>query len=144
MIGSILRDRAASLGDRPFLRFRDEFISFGEMDERSNRAANLLREIGVRRGDKVCLMIGNRPEFMDIWFGLAKLGAVMVPLDASLSRNSASYVASHSDATVFAIEDSAYPAFEERLGRLPKIRKKIWVGAVGGSPPGFLNFLEAS
>ncbi len=142
MIRGILRDRAASNADSPFLRFRNESISFGEMDERSNRAANLLREIGVRRGDKVCLMIGSRPEFLELWFGLAKLGAIMVPMEASLSRNTASYIASHSDATVFAVEDSAYIAIGEQLGKLPRIRKKIWVGANGGAPAGFLNFRE--
>jgi len=145
MIRGILRDRAASLGDGPFLRFRDESISFGEMDERSNRAANLLREIGGRRGDKVCLMIGNRPEFVELWFGLAKLGAIMVPMETSLSRNSASYIASHSDATFFVVEDSAYLAIEEQLGKLPKIRKRIWLGSGGGgSPSGFLNYREAA
>ena len=145
MIGGILRDKAASIGDRPFLRFQDESISFREMDERSNRAANLLREVGVRRGDKVCLMIGNRPEFVELWFGLAKLGAIMVPMETSLSRNTASYIASHSDATVFAVEESAYLAIEEQLGKLPKIRKKIWIGSGGGgSPSGFLNYREAA
>ena len=143
MIREILREKASSLGDAPFLCSRDESISFGEMDGRSNRAANLLREIGVRRGDKVCLMIGNRPEFVELWFGLAKLGAIMVPMGTSLGQNSASYIASHSDATVFAVEDSAYLAIEERLGKLPKIRKKIWVGSIAGAPPGFLNFREA-
>jgi crotonobetaine/carnitine-CoA ligase len=143
MIREILRDRAVSLRGEPFLRFRDESISFGEMEERSNRAANLLREIGVRRGDKVCLMIGNRLEFVELWFGLAKLGAIMVPMETSMSQNYASYIASHSDATVFAVEDSAYIAIEEQLRKLPKIRKKIWIGAVGGAPPGFLNFREA-
>ncbi|MDA8180602.1 MAG: AMP-binding protein [Desulfobacteria bacterium] len=142
MIRQILREKAALLGDKPFLCFRDESISFREMDERSNRAANLLREIGVRRGDKVCLMIGNRPEFVELWFGLAKLGAIMVPMEISLGRKSASYIASHSDATVFAVEDSAYLAIEEWLRKLPKIRKKIWIGSIGGGPHGFLNFRE--
>jgi carnitine-CoA ligase len=87
-------------------------------------------------------MIGNRPEFVDLWFGLAKLGAIMVPMETSLSLISASYIASHSDATVFAVDDSAYLAIEEQLGKLPKIRKRIWVGAIGGAPPGFLNFRE--
>lgn len=143
MIREILRDAAASIGGAPFLRFRNKSISFKEMDESSNRAANLLREIGVRRGDKVCLMVGNRPEFLELWFGLAKLGAIMVPMETSLDRNTASYIASHSDATVFAIEDSAYLAVEEQLGKLPKIRKKVWVGGAGEAPPGFLNFREA-
>ena len=144
MIRRILRERAASLGDGPFLRFGDESISFREMDERSGRAANLLREIGVRRGDKVCLMIGNRPEFVELWFGLAKLGAIMVPMNPSLGRNTALYIASHSDATVFAVEDCAYLAIEEPLGKLPKIRKKIWIDRGGGaSPSGFLKYREA-
>ena len=142
MIREILRDKAASLGDAPFLRFRDEPTSFREMDDGSNRAANLLREIGVRRGDKVCLMVGNRPEFLELWFGLAKLGAIMVPMETSMSRNFVSYIASHSDATIFAVEDSAYPGIEDQLGKLPKIRKKIWVGSMGGAPPGFLDFRE--
>lgn len=144
MIRTILRERAVSLGDAPFLRFGDESISFRELDERSNRAANLLREIGVRRGDKVCLMIGNRPEFVELWIGLAKLGAIMVPMETSLGRNSAFHIASHSDGTIFAVEESAYLAIGEQLGKLPKIRKKIWIDRGTGAPPsGFLNYREA-
>jgi crotonobetaine/carnitine-CoA ligase len=143
MIPGILRDRVCSKGDSIFLRFRDQSISFGEIDERSNRAANLFREIGVRRGDKVCLMISNRPEFIELWFGLAKLGAAMVPLEASLMENTVSYIASHSDAVVLVMEDSASSAYGGRLGNFPKIRKKIWIGTVGGSPAGFLNYREA-
>lgn len=144
MIREILREKAALIGGGPFLCFRDESISFREMDERSNRAANLLRELGVRQGDKVCMMIGNRPEFVELWFGLAKLGAIMVPMESSLNRNSVSYIATHSDATIFAVEDSAYLAIEEQLGELPTIRKKIWIGnGCGASPSGYLNYREA-
>ena len=143
MIPGILRDKVCSNGDSLFLRFRDQSISFGQMDERSNRAANLFREIGVRRGDKVCLMVSNRPEFVELWFGLAKLGAAMVPLDISLMEDTVSYIASHSDAAVLVMEDSAYIAYGSRIGNLPKIRKKIWIGTVGGSPAGFLNYHEA-
>lgn len=140
MIPDILRDRASANGDRPFLRFRDQSISIAQMEERSNRAANLLREIGVRRGDKVCLMISNRPEFIELWFGLAKLGAIMIPMETSLRRDAVTYIASHSDATVLVVEDSAFLAVEDQVLKLPRIRKSVWIGDVGGTPPGFLNY----
>jgi acyl-CoA synthetase (AMP-forming)/AMP-acid ligase II len=131
MIREIL-EKAALLGDVSFLRFRTN-PSPSEMDERSNRAANLLREIGVRRGDKVCLMIGNRPEFVELWFGLAKLGAIMVPMEISLGQNSASYIASH-------------PTRRSRGGRfrvscdrgaaqeIAEDPEKDLVGSIGGAP----------
>lgn len=141
-VSRILREKAESIGDSPFLRFGEGVVTFGWMDERSNRAANLLREIGVRRGDKVCLMTANRPEFVELWFGIAKLGAIMVPLEPSLEPDSVSYVASHSDATVFAVEGSACPSIEDRLRKSPQIRKKLWIGEAGASPPGFLDYRE--
>ena len=143
MIPRILRDTACSNGDSLFLRFRDQSISFGQMDERSNRVANMFREIGVRRGDKVCLMISNRPEFIELWFGLAKLDAVMVPMETSMREDAVSYIASHSDAAVLVVEDTAHLAYGGRLGNIPEVRKRIWIGAGGGSPAGFLNYREA-
>lgn len=142
MIPGILRDAAGSNGDSLFLRCWDQSISFGQMDERSDRAANLFREIGIRRGDKVCMVVSSRPEFMELWFGLAKLGAVMVPMEASAREDTVSYIASHSDAAVLVVEETARIANGGRPGNFPEVRKKIWIGAAGGSPPGFLNYRE--
>ncbi len=142
VLPDILRKQVESRGDSTFLRFRDRSVSFARMEETSNRAANLLREIGVRRGDKVCLMISNRPEFLELWFGISKLGAIMVPVDTSLKEYEVSHIAGHSDATVLAVEDSAFFAAEHSVRNLPKIRGKIWIGGIGGIPPGFLDYHE--
>jgi len=83
-IPNLLAKRADAIGDDPFLYFRDRTITFGEMEARSDRAAVFLREMGVDKGDRVCLLLANRPEFIELWFGLAKLGAVMVPLSTTL------------------------------------------------------------
>lgn len=142
MIADLLRRAADARGDSVFLRFGDRSDTFGDVDARSNAAANLLREIGVRRGDKVCVAVSNRPEFLELWFGLAKLGAVMVPADPALREDEFAYVASHSDARVLVAEESAARLLEGPAGSLPGIRTKVWVGGLR-APAGFLAYGQA-
>lgn len=143
MIADLVRRAAEARGDSAFLRCAGRSVSFGEMEARSNGAANLLSEIGVRRGDKVCVAVSNRPEFLEIWFGLAKLGAIMVPADPALREDEFAYVASHSDATVLVAEEAARRLVEGAACGLPRIRARIWIGG-RGTPPGFLNYEGAA
>jgi acetyl-CoA synthetase len=53
--------------------------TFAEMSERSNRVASFLRQQGVRRGDRILIMLGNVPELWEITSPWAKLGAVFSP-----------------------------------------------------------------
>jgi acetyl-CoA synthetase len=62
-------------------------ISFADMAARSSRAANWLRNAGVRRGDRVLLMLPNRVELWEIMLAGIKLGAVLVPTTMLVSSN---------------------------------------------------------
>jgi crotonobetaine/carnitine-CoA ligase len=143
VIPHLLRDRAISNGDRPFLHFREEKTSFAQMEERSNRAANFLKEIGVRRGDKVCLMISNRPEFLELWFGLSKLGAIMIPMDPSLNEDAVAHIANHSDAKVIIVDGSVSVAVAHQVLKLTRIRKCVWIGDVSETPAGLIDYRGA-
>ncbi len=84
-------DPMAAGNDRPALWIVNddgsEFkASFAEMCERSNRAANFLRDQGVGRGDHILLMLGNVPPLWEIMLGAIKLGAVVIPSTTLLSR----------------------------------------------------------
>lgn len=57
----------------------EEFITFGQLRERVNRTANLLRSLGVEKGDHVLLVLKSRHEFWNCILALHKLGAVAVP-----------------------------------------------------------------
>jgi len=83
---------------KPFLFFEKEVISYGDFDRQINQAANGFRELGVRKGDRVALMLSNRPEFLYSWFGLAKIGAVMVPVNTGFKDQEAGYIINHSEA----------------------------------------------
>ena len=69
----------------------EEFIHFGELRDRVNRTANLLREHGVGKGDHVMLLLKSRHEFWNVMLALHKLGAVAVPATHTLTNKDLTY-----------------------------------------------------
>jgi acetyl-CoA synthetase len=86
-------DHMAYGNDRPALWIVDEAsggeakISFAEMAERSGRVANWLRGLGVRRGDRLLLMLGNVVPLWGAMLAAMKLGAVTIPASTLLNRD---------------------------------------------------------
>ncbi|WP_047865068.1 acyl-CoA synthetase [Rubrobacter aplysinae] len=74
-------------------------LTFGDLSEASNRFANAARGLGVRRGDRVLVIVGKRPEWHVILIGLLKLGAVAIPCAEQLRSKDLRYRAEHSGAT---------------------------------------------
>ena len=62
-------------------------LSFAALSERSNRIANALRGLGVRRGDRILVMLGNVVPLWECMLASMKLGAVIVPATTLLTRN---------------------------------------------------------
>ena len=56
-------------------------VSYAELDEASNKVANALLKMGVRKGDRVATLLANSPEFATVYFGVIKAGGIAVPLD---------------------------------------------------------------
>jgi acetyl-CoA synthetase len=84
-------DRMAEGNARPALWIVNddgaEFkASFAEMRVRANRAANFLRALGVGRGDRILLMLGNVPPLWEVMLAAMKLGAVLIPSTTLLNR----------------------------------------------------------
>jgi fatty-acyl-CoA synthase len=83
-LGKTAEEMAASRKDATFLLFEDERISFAEFNRRANRRANFFRERGVGKGDVVCLLMENRPEYLETVVGLSKLGAITAGINYNL------------------------------------------------------------
>jgi carnitine-CoA ligase len=77
-IGSLVEQRAKQYGDKVLLRMPGVTLTYREFDQRSNRRARTLQQLGVGRGDVVAQMLGNEPDFLVTWIALAKLGAVHI------------------------------------------------------------------
>src|SRR5262249_54570887 len=63
------------------LEFRNQTLTFGEIDERSNRVAHLLTEWGLRAGDRLCVYLANALEMIDVYVACVKLGVIFVPIN---------------------------------------------------------------
>ncbi len=66
--------------------------SYAGLNKEINRTANLFHSLGVAKGDKVALHINNCAEFIFCWFGLAKIGAIMVPINTHLLQEETAYI----------------------------------------------------
>ena len=85
-------DRMADGNEAPALRFigpgdADHSVSFAEMARRSNQVANFLRGLGVQRGDRVLLLLGNVQALWEAMLGAMKLGAVVIPATTMLTED---------------------------------------------------------
>jgi long-chain acyl-CoA synthetase len=84
-LGDFVADAARRFGDAPALvmkpGFRSRVTTYRGLDQLALRVASLLRQDGVQKGDRVLLWAPNSPEWVAVFFGCHKLGAILVPLD---------------------------------------------------------------
>jgi long-chain acyl-CoA synthetase len=85
-LASIVTESARRSADAPAVRLGGSELTYAELDERSARLATLLREKGVRRGDRVGVMLPNVLEFPISYYGVLRAGGVVVPMNVLLKR----------------------------------------------------------
>jgi fatty-acyl-CoA synthase len=108
-IGSLPNRAAIKFGDREALYFKGNRWSFARLAEDVNRASKGLIRLGVQPGDKVGLWVPNRPEFIHLFFGLAKVGAVIVPINTFFRTSDTAYVLKQSNSSTLITVDQSGP-----------------------------------
>ena len=80
---ALLAEKAAANGDATAVDFfqSGDRLSYAEIDETTDRLADALMQMGVRKGTHVALVTPNSPGFVLSWLAVAKIGAVMVPVN---------------------------------------------------------------
>jgi fatty-acyl-CoA synthase/long-chain acyl-CoA synthetase len=100
-------------------------ITYAELNERSNRIANSLLQSGIKKGDPVALLIGNRIEHLEIVFALSKIGALSIPLDVKWRSLELAGTLSSLEPVLLFMEQSCLPEFaiaREQRKELERIR----------------------
>jgi crotonobetaine/carnitine-CoA ligase len=76
-LGTFLRQAVAAVPQQTFVQCGRETLSYEAFEAASNQAAHALHDLGLRAGERVALVLPNSPLFLVLWFGAAKLGAIM-------------------------------------------------------------------
>jgi len=125
----IVRDYARTRGDTDAFTYGDETISFAELDAGSNRVANGLASLGVKKGDRVSFIGKNHPLYFEALLGAAKLGAVMTPVNWRLAAPEVAYILGNCEAEVVFVAEG----FSEILGKVrddaPRVKHVIGIDA---------------
>lgn len=103
-------------------------ITWREFDKRANRFANLLLSRGIKRGDKVAILLMNCLEWLPIYFGALKAGAIAVPLNYRYTAEEIKYCLELAEADVLIFGPEFIGRIEEICGRIPKVKQLFYAG----------------
>ncbi len=138
ILAKILRERAEAHPDRDYLKFADnDWVSYGEVNSRSNRVANALLARGVQKGESVSVMLPNCEEFLPVWYGILKAGAVMSSINTAYKGDFLSWTINLVEAKKLIISDVFLERLDFIIKELPLLEHVIVLqtGAQEGPDP---------
>lgn len=118
-LADLIFEQAERRGPRPAVIWQDQVISYSELCARAARVAASLRAHGVRRGDRVGLLVNNRPEWLEAFFGTTIAGGVVVALSTWSTADELDWLLQDSGvSTLIALERFSDNDFAAALRRL--------------------------
>ncbi len=136
VLPEILTSRATEYPDRDFLKFgSDPWISYGEVNARSNRVANALIARGVQPGESVSVMLPNCAAFLPVWFGILKAGAVMSSINTAYKGDFLAHTINLVDSKKLIIADTWLDRFDTIASRLHTLEHVIVMEAADAAGP---------
>ena len=126
-VGSLLARLARGHRDHVYCRFGNRDYSAAEIDTTANRLANALSRRGIGTGARVGVMLDHHPDHVVAFFALAKLGAVMVPLNVHLRGASLEHLLRDGDLASLIVEGRLVDSVEPIIRTVP-IGRLIWRG----------------
>jgi long-chain acyl-CoA synthetase len=111
----------------PIEAFRSE-MTWAQFDEKANRFANFLLSRGLRRGDKVAILLMNCLEWLPIYFGVLKSGCLAVPLNFRYTADEIKYCLELADADVLVFGPEFTGRVEQIVDRVPRLKMRLYVG----------------
>ena len=103
-------------------------ITWSDFNKMSNRFANLLLSHGIQKGDKVAILMMNCLEWLPVYFGILKTGALAMPLNFRYTAEEIEYCLKKSDASVLIFGPEFTGRIEEIFARVPQVKMWIYEG----------------
>ena len=135
-VSHIARHAHAKPGET-YLRFEGTSITWAQLHERIGAVAAALSERGIRAGDRVAIMMTNRPEFLETMFAANALGAIVVPVNFRLAPDEIAYILTDSGASLLVVEEATAAAAASARAACDREIGFVSTGRAGGADPYF-------
>lgn len=119
----LIEHRGQTIGEKPYILYEDQVVTYGDFDRATCRAANGLAAQGARPGDGVAILMGNCPEYLYLFYGLPRGGFYSVPINVALKGDGLRFILTNSDVKHLIVDDVLLPKFAELEGPVGGIEK---------------------
>lgn len=129
-IRALIESQAVVHADRTFLVSEDDGreFSFAALDEKTNRAGNMLRECGAADGARVAILMDNSPEFVFVLLGAMKAGLIAVPIHSDQSREQVRFCLEDCGASVLVVDAALWDKVDGYYTELPGLQALVLSG----------------
>ena len=138
----LIEKQAKKYKDKTFLFWEDTEISYSQLNEITNKVANLLYELGIRKGDKVSVYLPNMLEYVFLYLGIPKIGAVTGPVNALFKTREVKFVVEHSEAKAIITIPQFMDIVNVIRNDLPNLKHVIVIGDQVEDTLNFWNLME--
>ena len=137
-VADIVKQTAARLPNKTAIVFQDKPITYGQLDEAVDKGAAGIASLGIRKGDRVGVLVNNVPHFIYAYLGIVRAGGVMVPLNTMYTADEVSYILSDAEARAVIVAEPFVRAVDGLRETLPMLEHVVVVG--GGTPIGTMSW----
>ena len=135
VLDEVLKRRATEHPDRDYLKYADNpWVSYGEVNARSNRVANALLARGLQKGESVSVLLPNCEDFLPAWYGILKAGGVMSSINTAYKGDFLSWTINLVESRTLFIADSHLDRLDLVKAELPHLKHVIVLQT--GTPEG--------
>jgi long-chain acyl-CoA synthetase len=128
ILGETLAYNARNMPDKEAFIFFDRRTTWKGLDDAANRFANALTKLGAKKGDRALMLVDNCIEFIEIYYGLAKIGVISAPSLPKAVGAEISYIANDLRAKFVIAERDGAPVIKEISDQLKSVEHVIGVG----------------
>ncbi|AOY57133.1 MULTISPECIES: acyl-CoA synthetase [Desulfococcus] len=143
VIADMIRRSCYHYPDKTAVVFGEKSMTYRELEEASNRVANGLADLGVKKYDRVAILAHNTIHHVLTWLGCCKIGAIYLAVNYLLKGKDIAYCIDHSESRVFVVEDALHHLVSDVLDGMKTVRNLIWSDDMAGQAPPddrFMNF----
>jgi len=125
LVNKFLENSAEKFPDKKAVWYKDEWMTYGQIDSLSNKLANFLKSKGIERGDRVALLLENSFNYVIAYYAILKIGAITVALNTETKKEGLVYLLNDSDSKAIITQKRYSKELLPALNNTPYLKEII-------------------